>query len=294
MKKIIRKNLDLTDFALRERSELRKKYFDLFYSKINITGDLTNQDVDYLKRKLYYEGTICATKRIDGKLLLCPYSASSWNNENFPVDIEYINTRGIQGLFPKSMRGVNQVDCVIGYIRPSHESIASYVKHQVDKIVDLSVTIKINEIAQRLPFMIAVSPEDKFKMQNIMDSIISGTPAIFASVEDLDRIQAFQGATFNLDKLRAEKEALENELKTQLGIDNNNNIKKERMIVDEVNANNDEIETSSVVYLKPLDAFSKEVSETLGININISWDAPLDGSTDDEKYIDDEGEEENE
>ena len=72
-----------------------------------------------------------------------------------------------------------------------------------------------------------------------------------------------------LDKLQQQKTDLKNELLTYLGINNNNNIKKERMIVDEVNANNEYTSINLDLMYDLREKACKEINEKFGLNISV-------------------------
>ena len=72
-----------------------------------------------------------------------------------------------------------------------------------------------------------------------------------------------------LDKLQQQKTDLKNELLTYLGINNNNNVKKERMVVDEVNANNEYTSINLDLMFDLRKRACKEINEKFGLNISV-------------------------
>ena len=72
-----------------------------------------------------------------------------------------------------------------------------------------------------------------------------------------------------MDKLQQQKTDLKNELLTYLGINNNNNVKKERMIVDEVNANNEYTSINLDLMFDLREKACKEINEKFGLNITV-------------------------
>ena len=76
---------------------------------------------------------------------------------------------------------------------------------------------------------------------------------------------------FVADKLQEHKNNLVCELLTILGLNNNdsNNMKKERLIVDEVNANNQEIEMYLDTDFKNRQKACEEINAKFGLNITV-------------------------
>ena len=78
-------------------------------------------------------------------------------------------------------------------------------------------------------------------------------------------------APFVADKLQQHKNNLMCELLTLLGLNNtaSNNMKKERLLVDEVNVNNDEIKMYLDIELACREYAVKKVNEKFGLNITV-------------------------
>ena len=82
---------------------------------------------------------------------------------------------------------------------------------------------------------------------------------------------ALEGCKAIADKLQEHKNNLVCELLTILGLNNNdsNNLKKERLIVDEVNANNQEIEMYLDTDYKNRKKACDEINNKFGLNITV-------------------------
>ena len=76
-------------------------------------------------------------------------------------------------------------------------------------------------------------------------------------------------APFLLDKLQNYKNEMRSELLTFLGINNNNIVKKERLITDEVNANNELISIMIDLMFDLRKKACDEINKMYGLNINV-------------------------
>ena len=78
----------------------------------------------------------------------------------------------------------------------------------------------------------------------------------------------FIKANQTLDKLYAFKNNIESELLTYLGIDNSQ-IDVDKLAVDQINANNEMINSNAEGYLNELNKFCKRISEVLNKTISV-------------------------
>lgn len=80
---------------------------------------------------------------------------------------------------------------------------------------------------------------------------------------------------YHVDKLLVAKQTIMNEFYTYAGIDNANQDKKERLITDEVQANNGQIETMRLAVLDPLRDACKQINDRYGDRlaeeVRVSW-----------------------
>lgn len=147
--------------------------------------------------------------------------------------------------------------------------IESYAK----KIDDVEMTMEVNLFQQTIPRIILADEDSKLSAKKLIQQIRSFKFAIFGKSSLSNNIKSSDvldtQAPYILDKLQDLKVSLRNELLTYLGINNINNIKKERMIVDEVNANNDYINISLDLMYDMRKKFADEFNKKYGANITV-------------------------
>lgn len=147
--------------------------------------------------------------------------------------------------------------------------IESYAK----KIDDVEMTMEVNLFQQSIPRIILADEDSKLSAKKLIQQIRSFKFAIFGKSSLSNNIKSSDvldtQAPYILDKLQDLKVSLRNELLTYLGINNINNIKKERMIVDEVNANNDYINISLDLMYDMRKKFADEFNKKYGTNITV-------------------------
>lgn len=315
------KELDDTKYDSRRFYE--NKYFGLFLNAYKFSNLTYNQE-RYLLKKLWQNGTISAfilegsksdpslkqllsnsskstielgNESPNGLLIFVPYAVNQWNIEDEPSVVSFINLRGAT-FIPTNLQKVNK-DCVIGWAHSSHAPIRNLVLYYIDKIVEVENTINTNLFVHKLPRLIVCSPEDKARVEKLMEDIEAGEKKLFLEAEDIEAIKnvldSGAGGNYIIDKLYQYKQNLENELLTFLGINNVALEKKERLITDEAQSNNQLINDSSDCFLDSLKAFCKNVSDILGYPLKVeAKSSPASNEENvEEVYNEDEGEDNN-
>ena len=147
------------------------------------------------------------------------------------------------------------------------------IKSYAKKIDDVEMTMEVNLFQQSIPRIILADEDSKLSAKKLIQQIRSFKFAIFGKSSLSNNIKSSDvldtQAPYILDKLQDLKVSLRNELLTYLGINNINNIKKERMIVDEVNANNDYINISLDLMYDMRKKFADEFNKKFGTNITV-------------------------
>ena len=289
----IQQNGDETKFSAMRFYE--NKYFGLFLNAYKFTNLSKNQS-RYLLKSMWKRGTVACfivegtrkeptmTQALtntspntvspafesDGLLVFTPYAVNQWNIEDEPSVITLVNTRGAT-FIPTKPQIVNK-DVVIGWGHTSHAPVRSLVMWYVERIADVENTIDINLFAHKLPRLVVCSPEDRERVADIMEAIDRGEKKLFLEAEDYQAIKNVLdagGSSYIIDKLYTYKQNLENELLSFLGINNVAVEKKERLITDEANSNNQLINDSSDCFLDSLKNMCDEIETVLGYNISV-------------------------
>ena len=273
------------------------KYFGLFLNNYHLP-ELTKNQERFLLKSFWQNGTIAAfilegtkqepslkqmlsnsskstlilsNENPNGLLCLVPYAISKYDIEDAPSVVSYINKRGAT-FIPRGLKIVNK-DCVIGWAHSSHAPIRSLVLYYINRIVDVEQTIEMNLFVHKLPRLVVCSPEDKARVEDLMEKIEQGEKKLFLDANDVQAIKnvldSGSNTSYIIDKLYQYKQNLENELLTFLGINNISLEKQERLIVDEANSNNQLINDCGECFLDSLKAFCKEVSEVLEFPLSV-------------------------
>lgn len=144
----------------------------------------------------------------------------------------------------------------------------AYRLYQVEKTMDVNIN------AQKTPILILADESQRLTLLNAYMQYEGNEPFIFGNKSgfDKDSIQVLQtGAPFVSDKLMTYKHNLWNEAMTFLGVGNAKQDKKERLITDEVKANDEQIEMSRESMLQArLDA-CEQINKMFGLNVTVKF-----------------------
>ena len=250
----------------RIKFNLMNKYYNVFMNSME--WDLTREQEDYVMRKFWSEGTIAAFnfKAIDD-IGFAPYGVFGIGLYDVPTDIRLVNERNIPGI-PDELLKVDK-DVVLGYYQRNHKPVRLTVEWYVDRMAQVEMVINTNLELHKMPFVIGLSEEDTTRARNIINKILNNELVVFMNVEELKQVQALMtNAPYIIDKLYAYKNNIESELLTFLGIDNSQ-IDVDKLAVDQINANNQLINSNAKGYEKELKKFCKKIKEILGFEVSV-------------------------
>jgi hypothetical protein len=226
--------------ALSRYDELLQEFMNLAINRFSWSGLPVGLTSEQLEKLLITKGQLMFYKDSElGNILLPCYATSEINPYGLPTKY-HVNAEN--GEFNKTIdteKGVIIRNNPQGF--PDFPTLVIFAK----RIDDVEMTQDVNLFQQCIPKIVLADEDSKLTAKTLIDKIkefkfvVFGKKSLVTNVSTSDVLDT--SSPFLLDKLQQHKTELKNELLTFLGINNNNNIKKERMIVDEVNANNDYI-----------------------------------------------------
>lgn len=240
-------------------------YFNKFSTIMQTLFDWVLPDSmnsEFLEWCLFWNGRACAVKNAVGEWVNLQYTdISPPNIYNLPTKINaFSNVFSKNYSIGEFVLCRNDINYTPGFLT---------VKYFTDKIVDIEETIRMNTYAQRVASVFSGSKDHQLSMINAFNRFNAGTPFIFVDTDFNDQIKltSFRSDTpYISDKLYNLKRDYFSEFFQFIGI-NVASEKQERLIVDEVNANNQFISLNFNTMLSQREKFCKELNKLAGEEI---------------------------
>ena len=164
----------------------------------------------------------------------------------------------------------NSVTIYNNYLRtPTYTTVNLYAIRlaRVTRAIDLNIE------AQKTPILITCPENQKLSLKNVYEQYKGNAPVIYTDSEfNLDSVKVLNtNAPFVVDKLTLYKHDLWNEVMTFLGVNNSNQDKKERLVANEVDANDEQIEQARFNMLDARKDACKKINDMFGLNIDVKF-----------------------
>ena len=257
------------------REELTKLVKGLFEIKCP-----DNWDIDYILNTLINMGYIIVTDTDFGVLPLRG-SLTGYNYFNNPTGALITVP-----LIPQLHRTIGE-DCEILYLERTvlrtYYTFYKKISIYAEKLASADAAIDVNLMNSKLAYI--AEAETKAQAESIKamyDEISDGNPLVVYRKEatlSQTGLQVFFGnvkQNFVADIVQDSKRTIVNEFLTSIGINNSNTDKRERLITDEVNANNEELEANTTIWKQNLESCTKKINAMfpeINFSIKLKFDA---------------------
>lgn len=232
-------------------------------------------DADYFLYTLYGYG-YCAVINTEEFGVIPQWGALGGYNVFYRPTYVIITNPLIKGMKKPTIG----IDCTIIKLQPDYGSITDLVNYYADMLALCSESIGINMINSHVS---TVFPAQNKAMaesyKKMYDKIASGDPAVVVDknlFSDTGEpvwtpFQANIKNEYISDMILADMRKIEAQFDTDIGIPNANTDKRERLITDEVNANNVETAIRCEFWLEQIKKAVEETNTMFGTEISVDW-----------------------
>lgn len=172
----------------------------------------------------------------------------------------------------KTINYINNKDCVLIRNNDLAKATRHYINNYAERMLEVEMCIRANINQQKFPWFINATEKTKKALEIIFEKVENFEPFILANREIGLGDNALEVLTmptpYVADKLNEYKYELEREILTFLSL-NNNFEKKERLLTDEINSNNDFISTNAMLMYKNRLQACKEINKKFGLNVKV-------------------------
>ena len=219
--------------AMYYRQWLLKKIFARFEFSIPKEWEL-----DYFLAVLFREGHISITDTAMGVVALRS-GLTGIGIYNQPTTAIFANP--VLGNFERTI----DVDCAVIKLQYDYQGVGWMIDRYATLLAMCDSGIAVNLMNTKAAYVFgATSKAQAESYQKMYDDITQGKPAVFVNGDSINKENMFTmpaKENFISDDIQLLKRKIINEFLTDIGINNTNLDKRERLTDDEVNANNEEV-----------------------------------------------------
>ena len=238
----------------------------------------------YIEKALFNKGLVCLVndKNFGEIVVGCSYSQNMniWGEptEVITTGYNYIKTFNIENTINTTYTRDNDIeDGIDSVIVCQNNDLAlstrEILEYYVNKLVEVELSTFTNVYLQKFPFLINTTKDNEMTMKTLISKVDRGEPYIMYNKKIADLSNAVDVFNLNVpfvaDKLLQYRFETEREIYTLFGF-NNNFEKKERLLTDEVNSNNDFINCNIDSMFKKRKQFAELMNKKYGWNVQVS------------------------
>ena len=234
-----RKPKDVDGVANTSAAYYRDWLLKKILSRFEFSGLSSYWDLDYFLETLFLDGKICITDTSAGVL---PLRCGTTGVGIFEQPTKCIIANPVLGNFERTI----DVDCALIKLQYNYHGCGWMINRYSTMLAMCDSGVAVNLMNSKAAFVFKASSKAQAEtMKKMYDNITMGQPAVFVgengalNSENVYNIPVKQN--FVADDIQLLKRKIINEFLTDIGINNTNLDKRERLTDDEVNANNDEV-----------------------------------------------------
>ena len=264
----------LRDFFSRRPSEVdgvmnaSAYYYRLYllkklFGRFGFTGIPEGWDEDYMLEVLFMDGYFTVTDTPAGVLpLKCGLSGINV----FEKPTTAVIANPVLGNFERTI----DVDCVICQLQPNYEGVYPIINRYATMLAMCDSSIAVNLMNTKAAYVFGASNKAQADtLKEMYDQITSGKPAVFVkdtlTNENVYVMPAKQN--FIADEVQILKRKIIDEFLTEIGINNTNLDKRERLTDNEVEANDQEVIANIQCWIDNIGWGIKKINNMFGFNI---------------------------
>lgn len=224
-------------------------------------------DPRFLELTLFNDGQCLFFKdEVMGYLTLQCTIGGQFNVYRVPTNRRAYATNGYQN-------NLDETNSVIIYNNMLRENTIEVVDMFAKRLYDLDSIIEVNANAQKTPVLITCDESQRLTLQNVYMQYIGNQPVIYGNKNlDVNGIKVLKTDAPYIGQMIYElKVNIWNEALSYLGISTVNNVKRERLITDEVQRNLGGTYASRYSRMNMRKEACKKINDMFGLNIDVDY-----------------------
>ena len=244
------------------QERLMRKLISLFELK----GAPESWDLSYFWFVLFSYGYIGITDTAAGVL---PLQCGLFGQNVFLRPTKMIFTNPVLGDFDRTI----DTDCVNFYLQYNFGSAIPLIRRYADLLAMCDSSLAVTLMNSKVAFIgLASDKAQAATMKKMYDNISAGDPAVFVNRDIGNPANFFFNRVkenFVGQEIEIVKRGIINEFLTEIGVENANTDKRERLNTDEVNSNNEEIRLNIADWLENMKDGCRRANAMFGLNLSV-------------------------
>lgn len=253
----------------------RDRLFRRVMSVIKIENCPEDWDVEWFKKRLLLTGYMCIGETASYGVIPMRCTFRGLNLYDRPTTCTISNHK---------IHNLNlEIDknCVLVHLQHNYQGVHPLINIYAQKLASIDAGIEVNIMNTKAAWMFDCDGKAQEETaKKIYDDITSGRPAVFARANTNGNLNSDGKIgitmlnvknTYIADSLQDAKRQVMYEFLTEIGINNANVDKKERVNTLEVEANDDELKNSVDDWKENLEKQFAKVNKMFGLNIKVSF-----------------------
>ena len=173
------------------------------------------------------------------------------------------------------------VECVVLKLQPDYGGIMDLVNTYANMLAECTLAAGVNVVNSKTAFGFFTDKKSVAEtVKKAYDAAVNGQPLVVADKQLLNPTDGKAGlesffrdvkASYILSDLLADMRKIEAMFDTDIGIPNANTDKRERLITDEVNANNVETYSKCALWLESLQEEIAKANRMFSLDLSVEW-----------------------
>lgn len=271
---------------LEYRNWCLKKLFGAF----EFGGIPDEWNYDYMITNLFIHGYIAVT---DTQIGIIPLRCGVTGVNAFDHPTQAIFANPVLGNFERNLYGDNPAtDCALIKLQYDFNGVMPIIERYSAMLALCDNSIAVNLRNSKVAFIGFVSSKQQAAtVEKMYADIDGGKPAVYVKKGDgltsEDIYYNHVRETYIANDVQLLKQSIKNDFLTEVGLNNANTDKRERLIVDEVNANNDEVQANVQHWIDNIKEGLRRANMLFGLNLSVKL-RKFDGGNGNEKDENDE------
>lgn len=244
--------------------QLIKKLFGVF----DIQGAPDDWDINYMKERIFLDGKLCITDTAMGVLPL-QTGVAGLNVFNHPTTCVIANP--VLGSFER----VIDTECALVLLQFDFGNAWPMINRYAALLASCDGSIAVNLINSKVAAIFGAETKKEAESYKLMyDKITKGEPGVFigeAMAKKLAERLVFNRVkeSYVADLIENLKHQLVDDFLTDIGVENANTDKRERLVTDEVASNYQEVRSGAEHWLDNINAGFDRANRLYGLNLSM-------------------------